>query len=114
MHASCVCSQMQVGRMLANTLRYAFFDTDTMIEMTHDKKPVSEIFIDYGEDYFRNCEAEVLKQLAPYKNLVVSTGGGAVIRPMNWSYLHAGKMGHVHAASPLWMYALKKKGALGT
>jgi hypothetical protein len=30
----------QVGRMLANTLKYAFFDTDTMVEMAHEKKPV--------------------------------------------------------------------------
>jgi hypothetical protein len=27
--------------MLANTLKYAFFDTDTMVEMAHEKKPVS-------------------------------------------------------------------------
>jgi shikimate kinase len=32
----------------------------------------------------------VLKELAPYKNLVVSTGGGAVTAPMNWSYMHNG------------------------
>jgi shikimate kinase len=77
--------------MLANTLKYAFFDTDTMVEMTHEKRPVSDIFKEYGEEYFRECEAEVLKQLAPYKNLVVATGGGAVIRSLNWSYLHSGK-----------------------
>lgn len=79
-----------LGKMLANTLRYAFFDTDTMIEMTHEKTPVSDIFSKYGEEYFRNCETEVLKQLAPYKNLIISTGGGAVIRPTNWSYMHNG------------------------
>ncbi len=45
--------------MLANTLKYAFFDTDVMVEMTHDKKAVSEIFQEYGQDYFRNCESEV-------------------------------------------------------
>lgn len=33
---------------------------------------------------------QVLKQLAPYKNLVVATGGGSVIKPLNWSYLHGG------------------------
>lgn len=43
--------------------------------MAHEKKAVSEIFKEYGQDYFRNCESEVLKQLAPYKNLVVATGG---------------------------------------
>ncbi len=33
---------------------------------------------------------QVLKQLGPYKNLVVATGGGAVLRPKNWSYMHSG------------------------
>lgn len=32
----------------------------------------------------------MLKELAPYKNLVVATGGGAVTRPKNWSYMHNG------------------------
>lgn len=28
--------------------------------------------------------------MAPYKSMVVSTGGGAVQDPMNWSYMHNG------------------------
>ncbi|GAX83755.1 hypothetical protein CEUSTIGMA_g11180.t1 [Chlamydomonas eustigma] len=79
-----------LGKMLANTLKYTSFDSDMMIEMTHEKKAVSTIFKEFGEDYFRDCESQVLKQLAPYKNLVVSTGGGAVCRPMNWSYMQQG------------------------
>ena len=51
---------------------------------------VADIFKANGEEYFRGCEAQVLKELAPYKNLVVSTGGGAVAAPMNWSYMHSG------------------------
>jgi shikimate kinase len=66
-----------VGRMLANTLKYAFFDTDSVIEMAHKPQAVAEIFSAYGEDYFRQCETQVLKELSPYKNLVVSTGGWA-------------------------------------
>lgn len=34
--------------------------------------------------------SKVLKELAPYKNFVVSTGGGAVTVPTNWSYMHNG------------------------
>lgn len=33
---------------------------------------------------------QVLKELAPYKSLVIATGGGAVTRPKNWSYMHNG------------------------
>eukprot|EP00775_Hariotina_reticulata_P006103 gene6103-6341_t len=78
------------GKMLASTLKYAFFDTDNVIEMAHPGEAVSDIFSKYGEDYFRDCESQVLKELAPYKNLVVATGGGAVTRPKNWSYMHNG------------------------
>uniref|UniRef100_A0A7S0WF86 shikimate kinase n=1 Tax=Chlamydomonas leiostraca TaxID=1034604 RepID=A0A7S0WF86_9CHLO len=99
-----------VGKMLANTLKYAFFDTDTMVEMAHEKKAVSEIFKEYGEDYFRNCESEVLKQLAPYKNLVVATGGGAVIKPMNWSYMHSGVVAWLNGPTDLLARRVSKDG----
>lgn len=56
---------------------------------------------EYGQDYFRTCESEVLKQLAPYKNLVVATGGGAVLKPMNWSCLHQVGGGLAPAELPL-------------
>ena len=32
----------------------------------------------------------MLKQLAPYKSLIIATGGGAVLKPMNWSYMQQG------------------------
>lgn len=79
-----------LGKMLGNTLKYAFFDTDALIEATHEKKPVSDIFKEYGEEYFRRCEGQVLQQLSPYKDLVVATGGGAVKDPYNWSYMRNG------------------------
>lgn len=79
-----------LGKMLANTFKYAFFDTDALIEATHEKKPVSEIFKEYGEPYFRQCETQVLQQLSSYKDLVVATGGGAVKDPYNWSFMRNG------------------------
>ncbi|GLC41195.1 hypothetical protein PLESTB_001528100 [Pleodorina starrii] len=79
-----------VGKMLANTLKYTFFDTDSVIELAHDKKPVSQIFAEEGQDYFRQCEAQIIKELSPYRNLVIATGGGAVLRPENWGYMHLG------------------------
>ena len=44
--------------MLANTLKYKFFDVDTMVEMTHEQKKVSDIFREFGQDYFRDCESQ--------------------------------------------------------
>lgn len=40
--------------------------------------------------FFTLLNPQVLKQLSPYKNNVVATGGGAVLRPMNWSYMQQG------------------------
>ena len=48
-----------VGRMLANTLKYAFFDTDAVIEKAHPGMTVADIFKEHGEEYFRRCEAQV-------------------------------------------------------
>lgn len=43
----------------------------------------------------------MLKELAPYKNLVVATGGGAVSRPKNWSYMHNGIVAWLQGAPEL-------------
>jgi len=98
-----------LGKMLANTMKYAFFDTDSMLDKTLDM-PVSSIFKDYGEDYFRDCESQVLKQLAPYKNLVVATGGGAVIRPLNWGYMHSGVVVWLNGPTDLLAKRVAKEG----
>lgn len=47
------------GKMLANTLRYSFIDTDTLIEAAHEKRPVADIFAKDGEPYFRKVESQV-------------------------------------------------------
>lgn len=99
-----------VGKMLANTLKYKFFDTDTMVELAHEKKPVSEIFKEFGEDYFRNCETEVLRQLSPYKNLVVATGGGAVLKPQNWGHMQTGVVAWLNGPTDLLANRVAKDG----
>jgi shikimate kinase len=78
-----------VGRILAERLAYQFFDSDQLIEQV-SKKSIAEIFDADGEEAFRTLETQVLSQLAPYTRLVISTGGGAVLKSENWSYLHHG------------------------
>lgn len=78
-----------VGRILAEQLAYQFFDSDQLIEQV-SKKSVAEIFDADGEETFRTLETQVLSQLAPYTRLVIATGGGAVLKSENWSYLHHG------------------------
>ncbi|MBT8262879.1 MAG: shikimate kinase [Bacteroidia bacterium] len=65
-----------VGKALANTLNYPFKDLDLVIE-DREGNPISKIFSDQGEIYFRKKESEILKELIDSQNkLVLSTGGG--------------------------------------
>lgn len=77
------------GSALAQALGYQFFDTDTVLEAAAGHT-IPEIFAEQGEAAFRQWETEVLAELSAYKQLVIATGGGIVIRKENWSYLHHG------------------------
>ncbi|XP_058186079.1 shikimate kinase, chloroplastic-like isoform X2 [Rhododendron vialii] len=79
-----------IGRILSDVLSYSFFDSDTLIEQAVGATSVAEIFKLYGEGLFRDNETEVLRKLSKMQRLVVSTGGGAVIRPINWKYMQKG------------------------
>ena len=78
-----------IGRKLANRLGYRFLDTDALIEQTAGQ-PIADLFARTGEAAFRTLETQVLAQVSAHTQLVVATGGGIVINPMNWSYLRHG------------------------
>ena len=78
-----------VGHLLASQLGYRFCDSDVMIEQVAGKT-INEIFAESGEAAFREIESQVLSELSAYTKLVIATGGGVVIKPINWSYLHHG------------------------
>ncbi|MBQ7153777.1 MAG: ATP-binding protein [Clostridia bacterium] len=71
-----------VGKMLAQKLGFGFADTDELI-VAGENIPIPEIFSRYGENYFRDCESEVIRMLAPSSSTVIATGGGAVLRNEN-------------------------------
>jgi shikimate kinase len=78
-----------VGKLLAEKLSLRFIDTDELIEKKAGM-PVSEIFKTYGEDRFRDMETEVLKDVVSEGNVVVSSGGGIVVREDNREVLKNG------------------------
>jgi len=78
-----------VGRILHNSLKYTFFDTDELVE-TVTGKSVSELFKEEGEDFFRTMEEEILQQLKPYTRIMVATGGGVVKSMKNWDAMRNG------------------------
>jgi shikimate kinase len=78
-----------VGQILARRLRYRFFDTDVLIERVTGET-IAEIFARSGEERFRELETKVLEELSSQTKTVIATGGGIVLKPMNWSYLRHG------------------------
>ncbi len=69
-----------VGRQLARRLQIPFFDSDHVIEERLGYS-IREAFERDGEASFRDREEEVLDELTQNPKAVVSTGGGAVLRP---------------------------------
>src|SRR4249920_402227 len=71
-----------VGKMLARNLGKTFHDSDQVIESrTGVKIPV--IFELEGEAGFRAREAAVIEELSALDNVVLATGGGAVLNQRN-------------------------------
>lgn len=76
------CGKSTVGRSLAKLLGMQFIDMDKYIEKKAGLK-VSDIFAMHGEDYFRALESKAAIELSRQQNLVVGTGGGAVMSDDN-------------------------------
>lgn len=72
----------QVGKALAKDFSLEFIDTDDVIEERLGIK-IHEIFKRYGEEYFRDKERAVVKELSELKGSIIATGGGIVINPQN-------------------------------
>ncbi len=71
-----------VGRHLARRLQLAFLDSDHFIEH-RQRCTVREYFEREGEAAFRDLEQATLAELAQRQGVVLSTGGGAVLREAN-------------------------------
>ena len=71
-----------IGKQLSERLGMRFIDTDIYIEQK-EGMTISEIFAEKGEEYFRNLELEVCKELANLRATVISTGGGTLLKDAN-------------------------------
>ena len=71
-----------VGRILSKKLNYKFFDTDENIE-DETKTKINDIFTNDGEAYFRELETRVLSKLIKINKVVISTGGGIILKNKN-------------------------------
>ncbi len=81
-----LCGMMGVGKSsvgirVAELTGRRWYDTDIVISDRHGR--ISDIFEYYGESHFRALETEVVRELADKDGLVISTGGGLVLKPEN-------------------------------
>lgn len=82
------CGKTTVGRLIATELGWEFCDTDRLIEeATGCSIPV--LFREKGEPFFRRIEKTVIQGLAGKNQMVVATGGGAVLDGENRSVFKA-------------------------
>ena len=78
-----------VGKEIAKALQMKFVDLDEEIEAT-EKMKINDIFSSRGEQAFRKIESAVIKSFESRSNLVISTGGGAVLKEENMESLRKG------------------------
>ncbi|WP_018132417.1 shikimate kinase [Effusibacillus pohliae] len=71
-----------VGQALASRIGWAWIDMDQELEK-REGRSIADMFAENGEDYFRKRESELLEELAGCHRLLVTTGGGIVLRPVN-------------------------------
>ncbi len=75
-----------VGRLFARRMGKDFHDTDHEIEQRTGVS-IAVIFEIEGEPGFRRRESETLEQLTRFDDIVLATGGGAILDEQNRHYL---------------------------
>ncbi|WP_166238203.1 shikimate kinase [Paenibacillus turpanensis] len=78
-----------VGLLLAEQLGWSFVDTDKVI-VKRSGMSIPQIFEQQGEKAFRDLETAVVKDMVKGSGQIISTGGGAVLRPENREQMLAG------------------------
>jgi shikimate kinase len=76
-----------IGRLLAFQLSKPFFDSDREIEKVTGAD-IPWIFDVEGEQGFRIREARMIDTLSQRQNIVMATGGGAILSPESRRFLH--------------------------
>lgn len=91
------------GNLLASFLNKPFIDIDEEIKAATNMK-ITEIFQNYGEEYFRTLESKICKEISMLKGYVVSTGGGVIKNEENFNNLKKSCTLIYLEASPLKIY----------
>ena len=85
-----------IGKALASSIKYPFFDLDKKIE-EYTGKSINNLFLEDGEKYFRKLESQMLQKNIPPS--IVSCGGGVITIKKNCDYiLNNGTVVFLHAS----------------
>lgn len=76
-----------VGKPLAHELGLRFYDLDWYIEERFRKR-IPAMFAEEGEDVFRRREANMLREVAEFEDIVLSCGGGTPCHFDNMAYMN--------------------------
>ncbi|KHN00684.1 Shikimate kinase, chloroplastic [Glycine soja] len=79
-----------LGKLLADALRYYYFDSDSLVEEAVGGALAAKSFRESDEKGFYESETEVLKQLSSMGRLVVCAGNGTVTSSTNLALLRHG------------------------
>ena len=68
-----------IGKLIAKKLDFKHIDSDKLIEKETNSK-IYDIFINKGEAFFRDIEEKIILDLNNTKIIVLSLGGGSILR----------------------------------
>ena len=72
----------EVGKIIADRMKRDFVDIDDRI-VGAVGMTINDIFSKQGEDFFRDIESEMIEKCSAATGMVISTGGGSLLRPKN-------------------------------
>ena len=76
------CGKSTIAKELEKRLNKAVYDSDTEVERIINTT-ISDFIKSNGETNFRNIESSVIENLSKQNGLIISTGGGVILRREN-------------------------------
>ena len=98
-----------VSRWLSKDMNLKEVDMDKYI-VEREHRPITDIFEQQGEEYFRKIETECLIEIQREKGKIVSCGGGAVLKDENVQHMKDGGVIVLLTATPETVYERVKDG----
>ncbi len=75
-----------IGRWLAQKMNWDFMDLDERIAQ-ESNSTISEFFLQFGEDAFREKETQILRNTEKMSKLVIACGGGTAAHSDNMQWM---------------------------